>query len=208
MKHFIYAMLAAIFTFSTAQAEVEPGTYYGTIGAVLESEFAFASGSGKLEQNKDNLAGNEANGSGWYIGAGYVFNDSVNFELGYTDSNDYENSSGPTSEANTLEASALIYWRVEAPIAPYVRVGLYHTETTQTSFKSQVKDKTNAPRVATVYTDMVVETDNHSDDNVLYGVGFDWMVRDNAALRFDYTPGSIDNDDFERLMIGLVVNFD
>ena len=205
MKHFIYAMLAAIFTFSTAQAEVEPGTYYGTIGAVLESEFAFASGSGKLEQNKDNLAGNEANGSGWYIGAGYVFNDSVNFELGYTDSNDYENSSGPTSEANTLEASALIYWRVEAPIAPYVRVGLYHTETKQTSFRVT---PTADPDIKTVDISGVITTDDHSDDNVLYGVGFDWMVRDNAAVRFDYTPGSIDNDDFERLMIGLVVNFD
>ena len=190
MKHFIYAMLAAIFTFSTAQAEVEPGTYYGTIGAVLESEFAFASGNGKLNGGTE-----EANGSGWYIGAGYVFNDSVNFELGYTDSNDYENSTGPTSEANTLEASALIYWRVEAPIAPYVRVGLYHTETTQTAPSSA------DPKV-------IVNIDDHSDDNVLYGVGFDWMVRDNAALRFDYTPGSIDNDDFERLMIGLVVNFD
>ncbi|MGI9440633.1 MAG: outer membrane beta-barrel protein [Parvibaculales bacterium] len=189
MKHFIYAMLAAIFTFSTAQAEVEPGTYYGTIGAVLESEFAFASGNGKLDQNTKYPAGNEAKGSGWYIGAGYVFNDSVNFELGYTDSNDYENSAGPISEVNTLEASALIYWRVESPIAPYVRVGLYHTETTQTGPDAAI-------------------TDDHSDDNVLYGVGFDWMVRDNAALRFDYTPGSIDDDDFERLMIGLVVNFD
>ena len=200
MKHFIYAMLAAIFTFSTAQAEVEPGTYYGTIGAVLESEFAFASGNGKLNGGTE-----EANGSGWYIGAGYVFNDSVNFELGYTDSNDYENSSGPTSEANTLEASALIYWRVEAPIAPYVRVGLYHTETTQTSFHVT---PTSDSDIITVDTGRDITIDDHSDDNVLYGVGFDWMVRDNAALRFDYTPGSIDNDDFERLMIGLVVNFD
>ena len=198
MKHFIYAMLAAIFTFSTAQAEVEPGTYYGTIGAVLESEFAFASGNGKLDQNTKYPNGNEANGSGWYIGAGYVFNDSVNFELGYTDSNDYENSAGPISEANTLEASALIYWRVEAPIAPYVRVGLYHTETTQTGPDATSVDDPKP----------IITIDDHSDDNVLYGVGFDWMVRDNAALRVDYTPGSIDNDDFERLMIGLVVNFD
>ena len=202
MKHFIYAMLAAIFTFSAALAEVEPGTYYGTIGAVLESEFAFASGSGKLNGGTE-----EAKGSGWYIGAGYVFNDSVNFELGYTDSNDYENSTGPISEVNTLEASALIYWRVEAPIAPYVRVGLYHTETTQTSFHSAVKDSNN-PNIIEVDTNRRITIDDHSDDNVLYGVGFDWMVRDNAAVRFDYTPGSIDNDDFERLMIGLVVNFD
>ena len=189
MKYLIYAGLIVFMALGTQRAHAETDSYYITIGAVLGSQFAFATDDGKLN------GGETSEGSGNYMGLGYVLNDFVSFELGYTDSNNYEDSSGPTSEANTLEASVFYHyqWKQDARLLPYLRWGYYATQIKQTFPDDDGK---------------LVTIDDHSSDNFLYGVGLDWKLRSNAALRFDYTPGSIDDDEFNRAMIALVVNFD
>ena len=81
-----------------AQNQADTAThFYVTAGAVLESSFEFAGQMNNLEEE----------GSGFYLGGGYSFNDKISLELGYTGANDYSNNAGQYSDvkngANLLD---------------------------------------------------------------------------------------------------------
>ncbi|MGC6512606.1 MAG: outer membrane beta-barrel protein [Parvibaculales bacterium] len=142
---------------------------------------------GAVLESDFEFAGNlnelEEEGSGYYLGGGTFLSDTLSLELAYTDANDYSNDAGQVSEVNMIELSGLARWNRDIPVTPYVRLGLYHASA----------DLNNSPGV--------------DETGFLYGVGLDYEFSQGHSLRLDFTPGSIDGEDLDRLMIGLVVPF-
>ncbi|MGC6472951.1 MAG: outer membrane beta-barrel protein [Parvibaculales bacterium] len=130
-----------------------------------------------------NLNDLEEEGSGYYLGAGKLLSDMISLELAFTDANDYSNSAGQVSEVNMIELSGLARLNKDMPVTPYIRLGLYHARA----------DMNNSPGA--------------DETGFLYGVGLDYELSEGHSLRLDFTPGSVDGEDLERLMIGLVVSF-
>ena len=156
-----------------AQNQADTAThFYVTAGAVLESSFEFAGQMNNLEEE----------GSGFYLGGGYSFNDKISLELGYTGANDYSNNAGQYSDVKIYELSGLTHIRLENPFSPYLRLGLYQASS----------DDSN--------------TSENEDNGFLYGFGVDYTLSEGQYLRFDFTPGNVDGDELDRLMIGLTVD--
>ncbi len=176
-----FALICAVFSLASllglaspvAAQEENQSRKYLTVGAVLQSDFEFAGDLNNYEEE----------GSGYYLGGGYSFNDTVSLELGYTDANDYTASNGEKSEVSMVELSGLTHMRFDSPISPYLRVGLYHAETAQHGG---------------------LEAD---ENGFFYGVGVDYALSQGQSLRLDFSPASVEGDDLDRLMLGLVVDF-
>lgn len=158
---------------SVAAQEENQSRKYLTVGAVLQSDFEFAGDLNNYEEE----------GSGYYLGGGYSFNNMVSLELGYTDANDYTAGNGEKSEVSMVELSGLTHMRFDSPLAPYLRVGLYHAETSQHGG---------------------LEAD---ENGFFYGVGVDYALSKGQSLRLDFSPANAEGDDLDRLMLGLVVDF-
>jgi len=124
----------------------------------------------------------EEEGSGYYLGAGKFLSNLLSFELAYTEANDYTNNIGQTSEVSMVELSGLARLKQEALVTPYVRLGLYHANA----------DLNNSPGT--------------DETGFLFGVGLDYEFSHGRSVRLDFTPGSVEGDDLNRLMIGLVVS--
>jgi hypothetical protein len=174
-QNLVLPILAVLLIPSHALAQNETDTathFYVTAGAVLESSFEFAGQTNDLEEE----------GSGFYLGGGYSFNDMISLELGYTGANDYTNNAGQYSDVKMYELSGLTHIRMKNPFSPYLRLGLYQASS----------DASN--------------TSENEGNGFLYGFGVDYTLSDGQYLRFDFTPGNIEGDELARLMIGLSVD--
>lgn len=90
-RNLVLPILAVILIPSHALAQNQTDTanhFYVTASGVLESSFEFAGQTSDLEEE----------GSGFYLGGGYSFNDMISLELGYTGANDYTNNAGQYSD--------------------------------------------------------------------------------------------------------------
>jgi len=125
-------------------------------------------------------------GSGNFLAAGFRWSDTLSTELACTDANDYKNDQFGTAQVDMWEVAALIHGAFEGPFDPYVRVGAYRAESRETG-ASGVSSK--------------------KSDGLLWGLGIDYRLAPGGVVRFEYTPGSFEGDELDRLMLGAVLQF-
>lgn len=131
------------------------------------------------------LNNEEEESSGYYLGIGYDALEWLSVEAGYTDANDYWNNNGLSSEVRMFEISALARMNVGENLSPYLRLGVYDAST-----------QMGGPAAA-----------DSSETGVLWGLGVDYALTQRSGLRADFTPGDLDDDGLDRLMIGVFLRF-
>ena len=125
-------------------------------------------------------------GSGNLLVVGFRWSDRFSTELAYTDANDYKNDQFGTARVDMWEVAALIHGAFEGQFDPYVRLGAYRAVTRETG-ASGVSSK--------------------KSDGLLWGLGVDYRLAPGGVVRLEYTPGSFEGDDLDRLMLGAVLKF-
>ena len=178
----IFCASAPAFAQNYDYEQAEDNRFYLTAMGISESNIDYAG-------NKDGTTNETA--SGFYLSIGYEIYPFLDAELGYSVLDDYKNEVAGkenSTDADMLEIATL--WHFPGDKAePYLRIAYAQSEVSVTQ---QGKDLGGSSR-----------------DGFTWGLGADWNLTNNSALRVDYTVGEIEggDEDLERLMFGLVLKF-